>query len=188
MKALAGFVIAVSVVAPPSAFAQAPPSQGRPQFGLSGIRLACFSPQRAFSESADGKAGIARLAALQEKRAREVEDRNKILQGQEEALQRSLAVLSEEARSQRAKEIEKFRIDVQRFIQDAQADLLGLQRDIESAFVVRLKPVVEQVAKEKGVQMVLNLDDQTIVWADSSLDITAEVVKQLARVEAPRNR
>ena len=65
---------------------------------------------------------------------------------------------------------------------------MGLQRDIESAFVVRLKPVVEQVAKEKGVQVVLNLDDQTIVWADSSLDIAAEVVKQLARVEVPGNR
>ena len=75
MKALARFVLAVSVLAPPSAFAQAPASQDRPQFGLSGIRLACFSPQRAFSESAEGNAGIARLAALQERRAREVEDR-----------------------------------------------------------------------------------------------------------------
>src|SRR5260370_24434219 len=126
MKALAGFVISVSLLAPPSAFAQAPVSQDRPQFGLSGIRLACFSPQRAFSDSADGKAGIARLAALQEKQAREVAERNKTLQAQEEALQRSLAVLSDEARAQRTKDLQEFRIDVQRLIQAAQTDGSGL--------------------------------------------------------------
>ena len=154
--------------------------QDQPQLGVSGIRLACFSPQRAFAESAEGKAGIATLTALQEKRAREIEERNKALQAQEQALQQSLAVLSEDARSQRTKELEKFRLDTQRFVQDAQAELLGAQRDIESAFVARLRPAVEQVARSRGIQLVFNLDDDSIAWADASLDITAEVVKQLA--------
>src|SRR5262249_14131795 len=30
-----------------------------------GLRVACFSPQRAFSESADGKAALTRLATLE---------------------------------------------------------------------------------------------------------------------------
>jgi Skp family chaperone for outer membrane proteins len=94
-------------------------------------------------------------------------------------------VLSEDARSQRTKEVEKFKLDVQRFIEDAQAELLGLRRDIESAFVLRLMPAVEQVAKDKGVQLVVNLDDPSIVWAASSLDITPDVVQQLARAGAP---
>jgi len=183
MKALACLVALLCALAPAKAVAQAPAAQDQPAFGISGLRLASFSPQRAFSASAEGKAGMARLAALQEKRAREIDDRNKTLQSQEQALQRSLAVLSEEARSQRAKEVEKFKLDVQRFIEDAQAELLGLQRDIESAFVLKLQPAIEQVAKAKGVQVVVNLDDASIVWADPALDITAEVVTQLARAE-----
>ena len=157
-------------------------AQDQPTLGVSQIRLASFSPQRAFAESAEGKAGIARLNALQEKRAREIEARNKALQAQEQALQQSLAVLNDEARSQRTKEVERFRLDTQRLIEDAQAELLGLQKDIEGSFVVRLRPAIEQVARTKGVQVVMNLDQPTIVWADPALDITAEVV---ARLEKP---
>lgn len=188
MKALVCLVTVMTALAPAKAIAQAPAPQDQAPFGISGIRLASFSPQRAFSESAEGKAGIARLAALQEKRAREIEERNKSLQAQEQTLQRSLAVLSEDARSQRTKEVEKFKLDVQRFIEDAQAELLGERRDIENAFVLKLQPAIQQVAKEKRVHVVVSLDDPSIVWADPSLDITADVVKQLARAEAPALR
>jgi Skp family chaperone for outer membrane proteins len=158
-----------------------PAKSSAQQIGVSGIRLACFSPQRAFADSEEGKAGLARLKALQDKRAREIEERNKTLQSEEQALQQMLTGLTEEARSQRSKEVEKFRLDTQRFVQDAQAEVLGLQRDIASEFVARLRPAVAAVAKDKGLQLIFNLDEATIAWADTSMDITAEVVKRLAR-------
>lgn len=163
-------------------------AQDASRFGVSGIRLACFSPQRAFAESPEGKAGIARLQALQEKRAREIDDRKKALQAREQALQQSLSVLSEEIRGQRTKELDKFRIDTERLVQDAQAEFLGVQRDIEHAFVAKLKPALERVDMTRGVELVLNLDGDTIAWVDPSLDITAEVVKQLALNVVPGNR
>ena len=162
---------------PVSALAQ---TQSQSQFGLSGIRLAIFSPQRAFAESDDGKAGIATFAALQEKKRREIEERNRALQEQEQALQRSPGVLNDDSKSQRTKELEKLRLDTQRFIEDAQAELLGVRRDIENAFALKLQPALEQVVKSRGIQLVFNVDAGTIVWFDPSLDITAEVVKQVA--------
>ena len=47
--------------------------------------------------------------------------------------------------------------------------------------------MVEQVAKAKGLQLVVNLDTDAVVWADSSLDITGDVVKQLTRADTPRD-
>ena len=170
-------VLFVGALLPASAYAQA---QGQSQFGLSGVRLAVFSPQRAFAESADGKAGVAALRALQDKRKREIDDRTKALQAQEEALKRSLGVLNAEAQSQRTKDLEKLRLDTQRFIEDAQAELLGVQRDIENAFELKLRPALEQVVKSQGIQLVFNVDAGTLVWFDPSFDITAEVVKQVA--------
>jgi hypothetical protein len=43
------------------------------------------------------------------------------------------------------------------------------------------------VAKEKGLQLIFNLDTDPIVWSDPSLDITTEVITQLARAGAPRD-
>jgi Skp family chaperone for outer membrane proteins len=102
------------------------------------------------------------------------------LLAQEQGLQRSLAVWNDEARSQRTKEIEKFRLDIQRFIEDAQAEYLGVQREIEDAFAIKLRPALESIARSKRVQLVVNLDAGAIAWFDGSLDITAEVVKQIA--------
>jgi len=39
---------------------------------------------------------------------------------------------------------------------------------------------VEQVAKVKGLQLVLNADTGVLVWGQPSLDITADVVKELS--------
>jgi outer membrane protein len=181
MKVLLRAFIGLAAAIPASAFAQTPSTQSAtPTF-----QVGCFSPQRAFSESADGKAGIARLTALQDKKTREIAEKNKALQSQEQALQSSVTLLSEAARSQKTKELEKFRIDVQRFIQDAQAELTGAQRDMEGAFLVKLRPAIERVAKDKGLLLIVNLDSDFAVWAAPSLDITGDVLKQLARAELP---
>ena len=66
--------------------------------------------------------------------------------------------------------------------------MIGVQREVESAFVFKFKPAVEKVAKDKGLQIVFNLDDGLISWADPSLDMTPEVVKQLAVAVVPGNR
>ncbi len=177
MRDIVRLAVVVGVLLPLPALAQ---TANPPQIGVSGIRLASFSPQRAFAESDEGKAGLARLTALQEKRAREVEERNTALQAREQALTQSLARLSNAVRSQRTKELEKFRLDTQRFIQDAQAEWAGAQRDVEDAFAAKVAPALDLVARRIGVQLVVNLDDPVIVWADPVIDITADVVKQLA--------
>lgn len=149
-------------------------------------RVGSLSPQRAFSESVDGKAGLARLHALEEKQSREIAEKNKALESQELALEKNDSVLSAQARAQKTREVERFRIDVQRFIQEAQAELVGAQREIETAFLAKLRPAVEQVAKAKELQLVVNLDGDGVIWADAAIDITPEVVKQLAAAEPPR--
>jgi outer membrane protein len=149
-------------------------------------RVGSLSPQRAFAESAEGKAGIARLQALEEKQSREIAAKNKALQSQQQALEQNSTVLSADARARQSREVERFRVDVQRFIEEAQAEFVGTQREIESAFLTKLRPAVEQVAKSKQLQLVVNLDTDSVMWADASIDITTDVVKQLAAPETPR--
>jgi Skp family chaperone for outer membrane proteins len=182
MSVVRRIAFAMTLTVPVSVFAQAP-------IGLqAGIKLACFSPQRAFAESAQGQAAVARLTALRNQKTREIDEKNQALQTQEQALVQGGALLSEAARAQRAKEVDTFRVNVQRFIQDAQSELLGVQRDLEGAFLVKLKPALAEVVKANGLALVFSLDEPAIVWADPALDITGEVVKQLARLESPAGR
>jgi outer membrane protein len=171
------FVLAMLVLAARPAVAQ---PQAPAPFGLSGLRIAFFSPQRAFSESDAGKAGLARLQALDEKRGREVEARTLELRKREEVLKASLGMLNADGRLQQTRELEKFRLDVNRFVEDAQAEFLSVRREIENAFLVRVRPIIEQLAKDQQLDVILNADTQMVLWADRSVDITSEVVRQLA--------
>ena len=145
-------------------------------------RIAFFSPSRAFVDSADGKAATARLTALEADRAKAAQEKEAALQKLERSLEQSAAVLSEAVRGQRTKELEKFRLDTQRFIEDAQAELMGVRRDAESAFLVKLRPAIERVVKDNGIQLLFNFDSGVLAWGDPSLDVTSEILKH---VESP---
>jgi len=173
-------IVAILLMAGPVAALAQDGVQSQSPSGLRDLQVAFFSPQRVFSESADGKAAQARLGALQTEKAKAVDEKNKALQAQQQALEQSGTILSDQARAQRTKELDRFKIDVQRFIEDAQAELMGVQRDIESAFLAKLRPAIAQVAKEKKLQLVLNADEGAIAWIDPSLDITADIVKRMA--------
>ena len=158
---------------------QAAVAQGSASPRAADVRLAYFSPQRAFYESADGKAAQAKLSSLQAETSKQIEAQNAKLKSLQNSLAQSSLLLSEAARRAREQEIEKFQVDLQRFVEDAQAEFLGVQRQLESAFLVKLRPALDSVAKSRGLLLVLNEDTGVIAWSDPALDITPEVVTRV---------
>jgi outer membrane protein len=142
-------------------------------------RLAYFSPQRAFALSPDGKAAEAKLSALEAAKGKEIAARNAKLKQLQDALDQGGAVLGDAARRQREIEVERFQVDTKRFVEDAQAEFLGVQRDLENTFFAKLRPALDAVAKERGLLFVLNEDSGQLAWANPLADITGDVVKRL---------
>jgi Skp family chaperone for outer membrane proteins len=163
------FAVVLCLVLPSMAAAQAAQSVTGDQ-----IRLAYVSPQRAFVASNDGKAAQARLASLESEASREVTARNAKLKVLQQELAQRASLLAEAARREREQEIERFQIDIQRFVEDAQARFLGVQRDVENAFLAKFAPAVDSVAKKRQLLFVFNED--VLAWADPALDITADVI------------
>jgi Skp family chaperone for outer membrane proteins len=164
-------VLISALLLPSTAAAQLPQSvTGDP------VRLAYVSPQRAFYESNDGKAAQARLTTLQSEIEREADARNGKLKALQEELAQRAAVLAESARREREQEIGRFQIDLQRFIEDAKARFMGVQRDLENAFLAKFGRAVDSVAKKRGLLFVLNQDSGVLTWADPRFDITTDVV------------
>jgi len=181
-------VAALMTMGAASADGQTLPAPAAPAAVGTVIRVAYFSPQRAFAESPEGKAAETRLSTLQADKERAVAEKTKLIQAEEQALESGATVLSQTVLLQRGRQLEKLKIDVQRFIEDAQTELTGIQREIQTAFLAKLTPAVEQVAKEHNLQFVLNADQGTIVWADPSFDITSEVIQRMAVAAAQLGR
>jgi outer membrane protein len=161
--------------APQTAPAQPPAPKPFPQ----GAKVAYVVLQRIANESADGRVATTRIQALQQKKAAELNEKNKQLQTMQQKLEKEGAVMSASAAGDLQKNIEKLNLEVQRFTQDAQAEVQELQQSLQDEFQSRLTPVLAQVATDMGLQFVFNGPDAGLVWADAALDITAEVIKKL---------
>jgi hypothetical protein len=50
------------------------------------------------------------------------------------------------------------------------------------------REIIESVAREKGLQLLFSQADSGLVWADTGLDLTAEVIRRLdaASAAAPK--
>ena len=152
-----------------------------------GAKIAFVVLQRVVAESAEGKLASARVQALQQKKVVELNERQKAAQGLQEKLDKSGAVMSEAARADLTKQVERANVDLQRATQDAQAEVQELQQQLQEEFQRRIAPIIEAVGKEKGLHYIFNGPDSGLVWADASLDITNDVVKKfdLAKPAAP---
>ena len=170
--------------APAPAVTPPPPAQPPAPFPA-GAKIAFFQPEVAFQNSADGKAGLARVQALITKKQNEVAERTKQLRANQQKLQTSGSVMNDAARSQLEKEIERQQKDGERFQQDAQAEVQELQQEVQNEFVKKLTPIVDQLAAEKGLQLVFNASQSGISWAAPGLDLTPDVIKKLDAGKTP---
>jgi outer membrane protein len=162
----------------PPAAAQPPAAPAQPPKPfIEGSKVAFISIQAIANQSNDGKAMSARVKALQDKKLAELNAKNKQLETAQGKVNQT--VLSDEVRAAAQKEVERLNVDIQRMQQDADAELQELQQQLQVEFQRKLIPIVQQIVAEKGLQILLSQADAGIIWADSGVDLTAEVVKRL---------
>ena len=162
--------------APPAAAPAQPPA---PRPFPQGAKVAYVVLQRIANESADGRVATTRIQALQQKKAAELTNKQTQMQTMQARLEKEGAVMNPAVAADLQKSIEKINVEVQRFTQDAQAEVQELQQQLQGEFQQRLEPVLQQVAADMGLQFIFNGPDAGLVWADSALDISGEVIKKL---------
>jgi outer membrane protein len=140
--------------------------------------MAYIDIQRIANESGEGKSATAKVQALNQKKVQELNEKNKQLQADQQKLQSGGTVMSDQARAELEKRIERTQVDIQRATQDAQQEVQELQRDLQAEFQRKLMPIVQQVSQEKGIHILFSAADSGIVWADTGLDITSDVIKK----------
>ncbi|MGE3511212.1 MAG: OmpH family outer membrane protein [Vicinamibacterales bacterium] len=175
--------------AAPAAPAAAPPAPARPPAPFpQGAKVAFVNLQVIAQLSSDGKAAAQKVNALTQKKQAELGEKSKALQASQTKLQTGGGVMSETARGQLEKDIERQQRELERAQQDAQAELNELQQDLQAEFQRKLLPVLGQMSKEKGLHFLFSMADAGLVWAEEGLDLTEEAVKRLDAAEKAAGR
>jgi outer membrane protein len=162
-----------------SAFAQTPPSVTAPPAPApAALRMAFLDLQRIAAESNEGKAANGRVQALTQKKGAELQEKTKALQSNQQKLAQGGTVLNEAARAQAQKEIDRLTIEIDRFQQDANAEVQELQQQLQNEFQEKLRPIVDGLVRELTIGLLFSVGDAGAIYVDPSLDITVEVIKR----------
>jgi len=163
----------------PAAAPAAPPAAPAAEAPFpTGAKYAFVNIQRIAAESAQGKALSSRVQALNNKKVTELNDKNKALQASQQKLDSGASVLSDTARGQLEKDIDRQQTDIQRFTDDAQKDVQELQNELQLEFQQKLGPIVQAIFNEKKLEILFSATDAGVLIADPGLDLTTEVIRR----------
>ena len=158
--------------------AQAAPAPQPPAAFPQGAKIGLVNLQQIAALSVDGKASTAKVQALITKKQTEAAAKAKQLQDNQNKLQQSGALMNDTARAALEKDIERQTVEQQRFEQDAQAEVMELQTQLQGVFQEKLFPILNQMVVEKGLHMLLSAADAGIIAADPGIDLTLEAIKR----------
>jgi outer membrane protein len=151
-------------------------------------RIAVIDMARVSAESQLGKSYATQLEQLQndintaaQAKQTELQKMDAAIQALQDELQKQGAVLSQEARDKKQQEIVRKGRERQAFLEDGQAEINRMRergqqqaQSINNEFQVKIRPVVEEVAREKGYDLVL--DSQVAYTISKDYDLTRDVI------------
>jgi Skp family chaperone for outer membrane proteins len=167
-------------------FAQTPPAlQARAHFPQD-ARIAFVDLPYIFAATREGKAAATELQALQNKKKADITARTKQVDALQQKLLQGGTLLNDDARGRLERDVARARVDFQRLVDDAEAEVQQAQQQFQRAFSVRLFPVIGEVAKARNLWAVFSLGEGNVLWHQTALDISDEVVVRLDAPGAPR--
>ncbi len=148
------------------------------------VKIGVVDSNRIIQESTIGKNFLSSLETQRRQKQEEIAARESKLREDQQNYQKQMFSLSEEARSRTEKELEQRRLDLQRLREDADRDLRSFYTDGIMDIERRVLPIIEQVAKEKGLILVLeNAPQRGMLFVDPSIDITDDVITRFNQTQ-----
>jgi len=158
--------------------------------GLAGFaagqsKLGMINSQEVLEKSAEGKKAIAQLQAADKKYTDDItrlDDQIKQLQNR---LTTQRLTLTPEAAAGIQVDIQKKQTDRQRAVEDASQAMQELQMRTLAKIQDELIPLIEQLRKDKDLDLIFDLTKTGTVYFDPALDLTAELVRRYDAKPAP---
>ena len=151
-------------------------------------KIAIIDMARVSSESLMGKGYATQLEALQSeinsegtKKQSDLQKLDAAIKTLQDELEKQASVLSPEAAEKKRQEIVKKGRERQAFLEDGQADLQRMReaaqaraQSLNNEFQVKIKPHIDAVAREKGLDIIL--DAQVTLAVNKEFDISRDVI------------
>jgi Skp family chaperone for outer membrane proteins len=141
-------------------------------------KIAIINSQKAFETSSEGKKALTQLTDRENKIKTDLQKMDDAIRLLDNRLNTGRLTMTNEALIAIQADIDKKTTERKRYEEDAARDAQQLSANLIQKIRVEMVTIIENLAKERGLELVLDTATSGVVTASPTIDITDEVVRR----------
>lgn len=149
-------------------------------------KIGVLNSNEVLEKSSEGKKAIAQLMERNKKLEDTITKIDDQIRQLETRFNTQRMTLTEEAAMQLSSDIQKKRTDRTRMAEDGSREMQDLQVRLFTRLQNELLPIIEQLGKERGMDIILDLEKSGAVYFNDTVNVTDEVIRRYDASKAGR--
>jgi outer membrane protein len=142
-----------------------------------GAKIATVDMQKALQTVDAGKKAKAQLEKEFTTKKKMLDDEQSAIKKLTEEFKKQNMVLNDEAKAKKQGEIQERMMKFQEQMMRSQTEIQQKEAELTAPIVKNLREAVKDLASKKGYQMVLDKNENTVIFSQDKDDLTEELIK-----------
>lgn len=142
-------------------------------------KIGIVDMQKCIQTSDAGKKAKSELEGAFNKKKKELSDQEAGLKKDQESFQKQSSTMSESAQKDRRAKLQEKYMKYQELLQKSQAEIQKKEQEMSEPIIHKIRDKVIEIAKKKGLTLVLEKNDNIVIYTEDKNDITDEVLKAI---------
>jgi outer membrane protein len=141
-----------------------------------GVKIATVDMQRALQSVEAGKKAKLELEKEFNAKKKDLQAEEAGIKKMGEEFKKQSLVMSDDARAKKQAELQERILKFQEKTARSQAEIQQKERDLTSPIIVRLRTIIAETAKKKNYNLVLERNENTVLYSMEKDDLTEDVI------------
>ena len=142
------------------------------------FKIGVVNSQQVLQQSVEGKKAISQLEAKRKSNQDKLAKLDDEIRQLQTKLNTQRLTLTNEAILQISSDLDKKQTERKRFAEDSVKELQDLQMRLFNTVQSDLLPIIEQIGKEKKLDIIFDLANSVAIYFNPAIDLTQEVIKR----------
>jgi outer membrane protein len=153
-------------------------------FAQQQAKIAVVDSAKAFQTSAEGKKALAQFQERDAKIKGDIQKLDDALRALENRMSTGRLTMTQEALAATQADIDKKTTERKRYEEDAARDFQQFQANIVQRIRAEMIVIIDNLAKERGLDLVLDLQTSGAAYANPAIDMTDEIIRRYDATKA----
>lgn len=140
-------------------------------------KLGYVDMQKAVQATVAGKKAKTDLESEFNKRKKDLDKKKADIEKMGQDLEKKKSVLSEEVLGKKQMELQEEMMKFQKTVAENQLEIQKKEKELTMPILDKMRKVIEKVAQDKQYSMVLEKNENNVLFAQKDADLTEEVIK-----------